>query len=156
LGPADGEIHQVLQMKTVAPWQLMNFAKSVGIFFVLVSVAWIGANYLIFKDFFIGWPVMVGNVLVSGVGGLWWYKTSHHARFSWDGEGFELQKGRTTPIVKRWKDISQVSLVHEGYGRFAVRLYPQEGNSVDVPASDLGLNPSDFRFEVIDLVRAKA
>jgi hypothetical protein len=143
-------------MKTVAPWQLMNLAKSVGIFFVLVSVAWIGANYLIFKDFFIGWPVILGNVLVSAVGGLWWYKTSHHARFSWDGEGFELQKGRTPPIVKSWRDFSQVSLVHEGYGRFAVRLHAHEGNSVDVPASDLGLEPSDFRFEVIELVRAKA
>ena len=143
-------------MKTIAPWQLMNLAKSVGIFFVLVSVAWIGANYLIFKDFFIGWPVILGNVLVSGVGGLWWYKTRHHARFSWDGDGCELQRGRTPPIVKRWEAISQVSLVHEGYGRFAVRLYPKEGNSVDIPASDLGLKPVDFRFEVIDLVRAKA
>jgi len=141
-------------MRTVAPWQLMNFARSVGIFFVLVSVAWIGTNYLIFKDFFIGWPVIVGNLLVSSVGGMWWYRTRHHARFSWGSDGFELHKGRTSPVTSRWEDISQVSLVHEGYGRFLVRVYEDDKDYVDIPASDLKLDASDFRFQVMELVAA--
>jgi len=139
-------------MRTVAPWQLMNFARSVGIFFGLVSMAWIGANYLIFKDFFIGWPVIVGNLLVSSVGGMWWYRTRHHARFSWGSDGFELQRGRTSPVTSRWEDISQVSLVHEGYGRFLVRVYEDDKDYVDIPASDLKLDASDLRFQVMELI----
>lgn len=143
-------------MRTVAPWQRMNFARSVGIFFVLVSVAWIGANYLILKDFFIGWPVIVGNLTVSIVGGTWWYITRHHARFSWDSDGFELQRGRTSPVRSRWDDISQVSLVHEGYGRFAVRLHTDNEEFVEIPASDLKLDASALRFELMQLVAARS
>lgn len=143
-------------MRTVAPWQLVNFARSLGIFFVLVSVAWIGANYLIFKDFFIGWPVIVGNLLVTAVGGMWWYRTRHHARFSWDSDGFELQRGRTSPVTSRWDDVSQVSLVHEGYGRLLVRLHTDKEEFVEIPASDLKLDASDLRFEVMQLVAARS
>ena len=143
-------------MRTVAPWQLVNFARSVGIFFVLASLAWIGANYLIFKDFFIGWPVIVGNLLVSIVGGTWWYITRQHARFSWDSDGFELQRGRTSPVTSRWDDVSQVSLVHEGYGRFAVTLHTDNEEVVEIPASDLKLDASDLRFEVMQLMRGES
>jgi hypothetical protein len=142
-------------MRTAAPWQIINSAKSIGIFFILVSVAWIAANYMVFQDFLIGWPVILGNVFISGVAGLWWYRSRQHTRFSWDEEGLELQRGRTSPVIKRWKEVSQVSLVHEGYGRFAVRLYGQDGDYLDIPVSDLRLEPSDFRFEVMDLVGAK-
>lgn len=143
-------------MRTVAPWQVMNAAKSVGIFFILVSIAWIVANYVVFQDFLIGWPVILGNVLISGVAGLWWYRSREHARFSWDKEGCELQRGRTSPVVKSWDEVSHVSLVHEGYGRFAVRLHGHDGDYLDIPVSDLRLEPSDFRFEAMDLVGAKA
>jgi len=143
-------------MRTVAPWQIMNAAKSVGIFFILVSVAWIAANYVVFRDFLIGWPVILGNVLISVAAGLWWYRSRQHARFSWNEEGFELQRGKAAPVVKTWKDVSRVSLVHEGYGRFAVRLYGHEEEYLDIPASDLRLEPSDFRFEVMDLIGATA
>jgi hypothetical protein len=134
----------------------MNFARSVGIFFVLVSVAWIGANYLIFRDFFIGWPIIVGNLLVTIVGGTWWYRTRHHASLSWDSDGFELQRGRTSPVKNRWEDISQVSLVHEEHGRLLVRLYTDNEEFVDIPASDLKLDASDLRFEVMQLTRGES
>jgi hypothetical protein len=143
-------------MKTTAPWQLMNLSRSIGIFFILVSVAWIAANYVIFRDFLIGWPIIVGNVVVSVAAGVWWYRTRHHARFSWDSEGFELQRGNAAPIAKTWGEISRVSLVHNGYSRFSVRLYETEGDRVDIPASDLRLEPSDFRFEAMGLVGVRA
>jgi hypothetical protein len=143
-------------MKTVAPWQPMNLGRSIGVFFIVVSVAWIVANYIVFRDFLIGWPIIVGNVVISVVAGLWWYKTRHHTRFSWGGEGFELQRGHSAVITGRWGDISQVSLVHDGYGRFAVRLYQREGDRINIPASDLRLDPSDFRFEVMDLVGVRS
>jgi hypothetical protein len=143
-------------MKTVAPWQPMNLGRSIGIFFIVVSVAWIVTNYIMFRDFLIGWPVLVGNVVVAGVAGVWWYRTHQHARFSWGSEGFELQRGRSAVIAGTWGEISQVSLVHDGYGRFTVRLYQHEGDRIDIPASDLRLDPSGFRFEVMDLVGVRS
>jgi hypothetical protein len=143
-------------MKTAAPWQLMNLGRSIGIFFILVSVAWIVANYIMFRDFLIGWPIIVGNVVVSVAAGVWWYRTRHHARFSWDGEGFELRRGTSALTAKTWGEISRVSLVHDGYGRFSVRLYQPEGERIDIPASDLRLEPSDLRFEVMDFVGVRS
>jgi hypothetical protein len=142
----------MLQVKTVAPWQLLNLARSIGIFFIFVSVIWIVANYIMFRDFLIGWPIIVGNVVVSVAAGMWWYRTRYHARFSWDTQGFELRKGTSKRIAKSWGEISGVSLVHDGYGRFSVRLRQPEGERIDIPASDLRLEPSDLRFEVMDLV----
>jgi hypothetical protein len=143
-------------MRTAERWQPMNLARSVGISFVLVSVAWIAANYVILRDFYIGWPIVLGNVVVSILVGLWWYRTRQHARFSWDTQGFSLQRGSAAPVVGVWGDVSQVSLVHEGYDRFGVRLYRHDGDPVYVPASDLGLQPSEFRFEVMELVRRES
>jgi hypothetical protein len=143
-------------VKSAAPWQLMNLVRSICIFFILVSVAWIVANYVMFRDFLIGWPVMVGNVVVSVAAGLWWYRTRYHARFSWDTQGFELRKGTSALTAKTWGEVSHVSLVHDGYGRFSVRLYQPEGDRIDIPASDLRLEPSDLRFEVMDLVGVRS
>ncbi len=142
-------------MRTVAPLQPMNLAKSFIIFFIVTSVAWIGANYLIFRDFYIGWPVLVANVLISGLVGWWWYKREYHAALSWDQQGFELQRGRGERSSRRWDDLSQVSLLHEGQGRFVVRVYENDGEYTDIPASDLKLEPSDFRFEVMELVKGR-
>jgi len=143
-------------MKTAERWQPMNLARSVGMAFVLVSVAWIAANYLVFRDFLIGAPVVLGNVVASVLIGLWWYRTRQHARFTWDSDGYSLQKGSAPPVVGAWDDVSQVALVHEGYDRFGVRLYRRDGDRVYIPASDLGLQPSGLRFEVIELVRSKS
>ena len=140
-------------MKTIAPLQPMNLAKSFVIFFIITSLAWIGANYIAFRDFYIGWPVIIGNVLISGVLGWWWYRRQHHAIFSWDQQAFELQWGRGGKSSKEWRDFSRVSLVHEGYGKFLVRLYEDDREYLDIPASDLKLDPSDLRFEVMDLIR---
>jgi hypothetical protein len=143
----------VLQMKTTAPLQLMNLGKSFVIFFIVTSLAWIAANFVIFRKFYIGLPILIGNVVISGLVGWWWYRRQHHARFSWDERVFELQRGTDKSGSRGWQDFSRVSLVHEGYGRFAVRLYEDSGEYVDIPASDLKLEPSDLRFEVMDLIK---
>jgi len=142
-------------MKTVAPLQLMNLAKSFIIFFLLASLAWIGASYVTLRDFYIGWPVLIGNVVVAGLLGWWWYRSRYHAIFSRDQQGFELQTGRGSKSSRKWQDFSQVSLIHEGVGRFVVRLYENDGEYIDFPASDLKLEPSGFRFEVMDLIKGR-
>jgi len=142
-------------MRTIAPLQLMNLGKSFVIFFLVTSLAWIVANYVIFREFYVGWPILIGNLLISGVLGWWWYRREHHAIFSWDEQGFELQRGGGNRSSKKWHDFSRVSLVHEGYGRFVVRLYEDGGEYIDIPASDLKLESSEFRFEVMELVKGR-
>jgi hypothetical protein len=146
----------VFQMKTFAPLQRMNLAKSFIIFFLVASVAWIATSYVMIRDFYIGWPVLIGNVVMAGVVGWWWYRSRYHTIFSWGQQGFELQRGRRPKSSRKWRDFSRVSLVHEEHGRFVVRLYEDGGEYVDIPASDLKLDPSDFRFEVMELVKGRS
>lgn len=143
-------------MKTIAPLQPMNLGKSFIIFFLVTSLVWIAANFVIFREFFIGWPVLIGNVIISGLVGWWWYRREYHAVFSWDQQGFGLRWGGGDSSPKKWRDFSRVSLFHEGYGRFVVRLYRDDGARVDIPASDLKLAPSDFRFQVMELVAGRS
>ena len=142
-------------MRTVAPLQVMNLTRSLIAFFLVSSFAWFAASYFAFRNVLICWPVFAVNVTVTGLLGWWWYRSRYHAVLSWDEQGFELTKGRGHKSVRKWQDISQVSLVHEGYGRFSVRLHEIGGAYTDIPASDLRLSPSDFRFEVMDLVQGK-
>ena len=146
----------MLQMKTIAPLQLMNLAKSFIIFFIIASLAWIGASYVMFRDFLIGWPILIMNLIIAGAVGWWWYRRVYHAVFSWNQQGFELQRGWGGRSSREWRDFSRVSLVHDGLGRFAVRLYEDGEEYIDIPASDLKLGASDLRFEVMELVARKA
>ncbi len=143
-------------MKTIAPLQVMNLARSFVIFFIVTSLAWIAANYVIFREFYVGWPILIGNAIIAGVAGWWWYKRQYHAVFSWDQQGFELKWGSRNKSSKEWRDFTRVSLVHEGYGIFLVRLYEDGGEYIDIPASHLKLEPSDFRFEVMELVEGRS
>lgn len=143
-------------MKTIAPLQVLNLVKSFTIFFLVTSLGWIASNYVIFRTFYIGWPILLGNVIITAVLGWWWYKRSYHSIFSYDQQGFEVQRGKARKESKKWGDFSQVSLVHEEYGRFVVRLYENDKKYTVIPASDLKLDASDFRFEVTELVRGKS
>jgi hypothetical protein len=139
-------------MRTIEPLQVRNLAKSFGIFFILASIAWFVTSYVLFADILISWVILLANIAVGLGMGWWWYKRHYQTVFKYDDLGFELKRGRGPGKHRSWQDVSQVSLVHEGYGRFSVRLYGSDGEYVDVPASDLKLPASDFRFEVMDLV----
>jgi hypothetical protein len=143
-------------MRTIAPLQLMNLLKSFVIFFIVTSLAWIGANYLILRDFLIGWPILIGNLIIAGAVGWWWYRREYHARLSCDQQGFELEWGRRDKSPRKWQDFSRVSLVHEGQGRLLVRLYEDGEGYVDIPASDLKLDASELRFQVMELVAGRS
>ena len=140
-------------MRTVAPLQVTNLVKSATIFFFLSSLAWFATSYFLFGDLFISWLVFIANVLIGALVGWWWYRRHYHAVFRYDDRGFEMRRGAGKKRQRDWQDFYQVSLVHEGYGKFSVRLYQEDGEYVDIPASDLRLPASDFRFEVIDLVK---
>jgi hypothetical protein len=143
-------------MTTTAPLQVTSLVKSFAIFFFLASFAWFASSYVIFADIRISWLIFIANIVLSVLLGWWWYRRHYHTVFGYDEESFELQRGGGQRIRKHWRDSSQVSLVHEGYGKFSVRVYEADGKYTDIPASDLKLPASDFRFEVMDLVKPRS
>lgn len=143
-------------MRTIAPLQVMNLVKSFGILFFLSSFAWFTTSYVFFGDIRISWLIFIANAVVGVLMGWWWYRRHYHAVFRYDDRGFELKRGAGKKDHRGWQDFAQVSLVHEGYGKFSVRLYQADGKYTDIPASDLKLPASDLRFEVIDLLKTRS
>jgi hypothetical protein len=143
-------------MRTIAPLQVMNLVKSFAIFFLLSSAAWATTSYIFFGDIHISWLIFIANMAVALGMGWWWYRSHYYAVFGYDEQSFELQRGGGQRSHRSWRDFAQVSLIHEGYGKFSVRVYEADGKYTDIPASDLKLPASDFRFQVMDLVKPRS
>jgi len=86
---------------------------------------------------------------------VWFYRRRYHAVLTLNEAGFRLERGGAVAAA-RWADVERVSLVHLGGGRLAVRLYFRDTGRepLELPASDLRLDPFDLRFEVMGRVRA--
>ena len=138
-------------MKKFSPLQINSLGKSFSIVFFFISAAWCLASILAFGAIYVGWPILALNLVTSAVLSWYFYKYRYHTVFSYDEEGFELQRGQIRTSAK-WKDFSTVSLVHLGGGKFAVRLYRDEGDFLDLPASALRLDPSALRFEIMRFI----
>lgn len=141
-------------MKTASPIQWHNVGKTFFWFLLLLSAAWSIASYVSFGDIYIGWPIVVINLSLSIVLAWYFYKNRYHTIFSYNEEEFEIRRGKLK-TRNRWKDFSHISLVHQGHGYFSVRLYKSEiwsSDFVDIPASDLKLDASDLRFEVMKFI----
>jgi hypothetical protein len=139
-------------MKTIAPLQLNRFATTVVTLFFTLVVLWGVANYIIFREVFLHWIVLAINGALALTLGWLFYKNNRHAIFSYDQDGFQIQVGKDQ-ASGRWSDFSTVSLVHRGMGEYAVRVYRNEEDFFEIPASALKLDPHEFRFEVIQLVK---
>ena len=125
-------------------------------FFFGVTFLWALSSYIAIRDVLISWPVFVVNLALSAGLGWWYYRYRYHTVFSYDESGFDLQVGRQR-MTRRWEEFATVSLYHQGYGEFTVRLYEEveeveDGEYVEIPASTLRLDPQEFRFEVMGLV----
>jgi hypothetical protein len=146
-------------MTTIAPLQLSNLFKSfIGLLLGLL-VFWSGCGFLTVGDIimprgpllrllFLGLVLSLSAVLAWVL-----YKNFYHTVLSYDENGFELQRGRGR-VAGKWGDFSDVSLFHVGRGQFVVRLYKDDGQFEEIPASDLKLDPSEFRFLAIKHVRS--
>jgi hypothetical protein len=123
--------------------------------FFLVSVSWGAISFLLAGDVYLSWPLFISNLAVALLLAVWFYRRRYHAVLTLDERGLRLERGGR-PAAVRWDEVDRVALVHLGGGRMAVRLYFREPGRepLDLPASDLRLNPSDFRFEVMERVRA--
>lgn len=142
-------------MKTHTSFQITNFVKSFTLFFFGFTFLWAAGNYIVIRDVLLSWPVFIVNFILSAAFGWWYYRQRYHLVFSYDEDGFILQVGKKV-LENHWADFKSVSLYHPGHGDLFVRLYPENGEAVEIPASPLKLNPSDFRFEAMDLIERAA
>ena len=141
-------------MKTIAPLQIGNLLKTIAFLFFGLLILWALINYLILREVYLRWELLAFNLLLSAGLGWWFYKRLYHTTFSYDQEGFEIEQGDSR-LSARWRDYSRVSLVHLGQGEFAVRLYKDGSDFLQIPVSSLKLNPSGFRFQVMEFVKGE-
>lgn len=143
-------------MKIVTRVQRMPLIISFTIFFGFLTIGYVLVNLVIFQgrillDQRVLWVVFLVNVALSAWLGWRFYQNRWHATLRYDGESFDLQVG-SRQFSGAWRDYQRVSLLHLGYGNFAVRLYKDDEDFVEVPATDLHLDPSAFRFEAMRLI----
>lgn len=139
-------------MKTLAPLQLNSLAKIVVFIFFALIIIWGVTNYIFLRDIYLHWSIAAINGILALILGWLFYKNNRHTIFSYDLEGFQMQVGKKQ-VSGRWHDFSTVSLFHQGLGEFTVRLYRNREDFFEIPASALRLDPHEFRFEVIQLVK---
>jgi hypothetical protein len=142
-------------MKKYTSFQVTNFVKSFTLFFFGLTFLWAAGNYIAIRDVLISWPIFIINLILSAALGWWHYRQRYHLVFSYDDDSFILQVGKKI-LANRWAEFTAVSLFHPGHGDLFVRLYQKNGAFVEIPASLLRLNPSEFRFEVMDFVEKAA
>lgn len=142
-------------MKTTAPLQIGNLLKTIAFIFFGLLILWGLINYLMLRQVYLHWALLLFNLLLATGLGWWFYKRNYHTTFSYDQEGFEIERGDSR-LSARWRDHSRVSLVHLGQGEFAVRLYKEDGGDfLQIPVSSLKLNPSEFRFRAMEFVKGE-
>ena len=138
-------------MKRVSKLHFGDIGKSFSLAFIAITAIWGVVSYYSLGRIYLSRQILLGNLAVSGALSALYYRFRYHRVLEYDDQGFASYTGRS--IVRgRWKDFSSVSQYHKGYGVFAIRLYskgPDETDFVELPATDIGLDPSGFRFEVM-------
>jgi len=138
-----------------SPIQYYSLFKAFMIIFVIQAIVFLLAPFIpVLFDTELRFLLLFINVVVSAMLGWPLYKRIYHMYFTYDNKGFALKKGKKKENSYKWNEFSKVSLIRTEYGDFSVRLYRNEEDFFDIPASKLKLNPSDFRFEAMQLVSA--
>jgi hypothetical protein len=133
-----------------SPVQPYYFFKSFVIMFMIQAVMVMFTPLQLTAP--IWYQILALNVGVAVVLGWFLYKQWYHIEFSYDDGGLKLKKGKGPPVVRKWNEFSQVSLIRNEYGEFKVGLYAN-AERFEIPASKLKLEPFQFRLQVMDLVQ---
>jgi hypothetical protein len=139
-------------MKRVSKLHFGDIGKSFSLAFVAITVVWGVVSYYFLGRIYVSWQIFLGNLAVSGALSALYYRFRYHRVLEYDDRGFILHSGSRV-LEGDWRDFSLISMYHKGFGVFAVRLYrkdPGEKDFVELPATDVGLDPSRFRFELME------
>ena len=139
-------------MKRASKLHFGDMGKSFSLAFVAITLIWSALTYYTVGRIFVSWQILIGNLAVSATLSAIYYRFRYHHVLEYDERRFTLRTGARC-VVGTWKDFSLVSLYHKGFGTFTVRLYredPDEKEFVEIPADDVGLDASEFRFEAME------
>jgi hypothetical protein len=142
-------------MKRTSKLHVGDIGKSFSLAFVAITLIWGVVSYYTLGRVYVSWQILVGNLAVSATLSALYYRSRYHRVLEYDDLRFRLHTG-TKMVAGAWTDFALISLCHKGFGVFTLRLYrndPDEKNSVEIPASDLGLDPSALRFEISRLMK---
>ena len=142
-------------MKRVSKLHPGDIGKSFSIAFLAITIIWGVVSYYLLGRIYVSWQILIGNLAVSGVLSALYYRFRYHAVLEYDDRRFILHKGSRVSEAS-WQDFAFVSLYHKGFAVYALRLYrtgPEEKDFVELPATDIGLDASAFRFQVMEYTR---
>ena len=142
-------------MKRVSRLHFGDIGKAFSLAFVGITLIWSLVSYFALGRVYVSWQILVGNLAVSATLSALYYRARYHRVLEYDDRRFVLRTG-SRAVEGTWKDFALTSLYHKGFGVFAVRLYsgdPEGKDFVEIPASDMGLDASRFRFEVMGYMR---
>ena len=142
-------------MKRVSKLHFGNIGKSLSLAFVIITIIWSVVSYYSLGRIFLSWHILLGNLAVSATLSAIYYRSRFHRVLEYDDRRFILRRGSRV-VEGGWKDFSFISMYHKGFGVFTLRLYRADSDAkdfVELPATDLGLDPSGFRFEVAEHMR---
>ncbi len=138
-------------MKRASRLHFGDIGKSLSLAFVAITIIWGVVSYYSLGRVYVSWQILLGNFAVSATLSALYYRFRYHRVLEYDDRRFILHTGSRT-VEGDWKNFSFVSLYHRGFGVFTVRLYrrdPDEKDFVELPASDIGLNPSVLRSAIM-------
>jgi hypothetical protein len=139
-------------MRRASKLHFGDIGKSFSLAFVAITVIWSVVSYYALGRVYVSWQILLGNLAVSATLSGLYYRYRYHHVLEYDDRQFILHTGSRS-IQGDWKGFAFVSLYHKGFGTFTIRLYrkdPDEKDFVELPASDMGLDPSALRFEVME------
>jgi hypothetical protein len=141
-------------MKRATKLHFGNLGKAFSLAFVAITIIWGVVSYYSLGRIYVSWQILLGNLAVSATLSALYYRFRYHPVLEYDDRRFVLHTGSRI-VEGAWKDFAFLSLYHKGFAVFAVRLYrkcPDDKDFVELPATDVGLDPSDFRFELIGYI----
>jgi hypothetical protein len=141
-------------MKRVSKLHFGDIGKSFSMAFIFITIVWSLVSFFSMGVVCVSWQILAGNFAVSAMLAAFIYKLRYHRVLEYNKERFTLRTGRVL-AQNDWKNFSLVSLYHKGYEIFTLRLYrngPDEPDFVDLPATELGLNASDFRYKIEEFI----
>jgi len=141
-------------MKKISKINFGDLGKSFSIFFILIVTLRIITNFLFTKIIIVEWWIFGIEIILAAIVSYLYYRLKYHTTFSYDKEGFILEIGKEK-ISSKWKDFKFISLYYGGLGKISLRLYINDiykDDYIEIPVSDLGLSPKEFRSEVSKLI----
>lgn len=139
-------------MTTVTPINLFGILRAILTVLLGLTIIW-ALSLLIFRDTVVSqWLAALFLLMAVALGPLV-YLRFNRIRLQYDEHGFALFTGHTKVAAGQWKHFNRVSLFHRGYAQFAVRLYTADKTYVDIPVSELKLDPNTFRHFAAQMVK---